>query len=72
MGVTILSDMVYRPWSLDGRRVEVRALVDRIPSMDVGLAWAANVEQNAAVRAFREFMHIGEATEIADVQRPLY
>ncbi|WP_422371778.1 LysR family transcriptional regulator [Hoeflea sp.] len=72
MGVTILSDMVYRPWSLDGRRVEVRALVDRIPSMDVGLAWAANVEQNAAVRAFREFMHIGETTEIADAQRPLH
>jgi hypothetical protein len=31
--------------------------------MDVGMAWAANVEQNAAVAAFREFMHIGEATD---------
>ena len=60
MGVTILSDMVYRPWSLDGRRVEVLSLSDPIPTMDVGLAWAANVEQNAAVTIFREFMHIGE------------
>ena len=60
MGVTILSDMVYRPWSLDGRRVEVVSTVDRIPTMDVGLAWAANVEQNSAVSAFREFMHVGE------------
>lgn len=59
MGVTILSDMVYRPWSLDGRRVEVISLADRIPSMDVGLAWSANVVQNSAVQAFREFMHIG-------------
>jgi DNA-binding transcriptional LysR family regulator len=38
MGVTILSDMVYRPWSLDGRRVEVISLADRIPTMDVDLA----------------------------------
>ncbi len=60
MGITILSDMVYRPWSLDGRRVEVTSLADRIPTMDVGLAWAANVEQNKAVSAFREFMHIGD------------
>ncbi|MEO3428928.1 LysR family transcriptional regulator [Pelagibius sp. CAU 1746] len=60
MGVTILSDMVYRPWSLDGRRVEVILLADPIPTMDVGLAWATNVEQNSAVSAFREFMHIGE------------
>lgn len=62
MGVTILSDMVYRPWSLDGRRVEVVSLADRIPTMDVGLAWAANVEQNTAVAAFRDFMHVGEET----------
>lgn len=62
MGVTILSDMVYRPWSLDGRRVEVISLADRIPTMDVGLAWATNVEQNTAVSAFREFMHVGDET----------
>ncbi|MCI5074551.1 LysR family transcriptional regulator [Oricola sp.] len=62
MGVTILSDMVYRPWSLDGRRVEVISLDDPIPTMDVGLAWAANVEQNTAVSAFREFMHVGDET----------
>ncbi|MCA1242082.1 LysR family transcriptional regulator [Stappia stellulata] len=60
MGVTILSDMVYRPWSLDGRRVEVKALADRIPTMDVGLAWATNVEQSTAMTAFREFMHLGD------------
>ncbi|GKX36071.1 MAG: transcriptional regulator [Rhizobiaceae bacterium MnEN-MB40S] len=66
MGVTILSDMVYRPWSLDGRRVEVVSLADRIPTMDVGLAWAANVDQNAAVKAFREFMHMGEQSHMLE------
>jgi molybdate transport repressor ModE-like protein len=59
MGVTVLSDMVYRPWSLDGRRVEVVALADRVPSMDVGLAWAADAELDEAARAFVDFMHLG-------------
>ena len=38
MGVTVLSDMVYRPWSLEGLRVERVALSTPIPTMDVGLA----------------------------------
>jgi DNA-binding transcriptional LysR family regulator len=59
MGVTVLSDMVYRPWSLDGRRVEVVALADQVPSMDVGLAWAADAELDEAARAFIDFMHLG-------------
>lgn len=57
VGVTILSDMVHRPWSLDGRRVEARSLTDQIPTMDVGLAWARNIEMSAASKAFREFMN---------------
>ncbi|MCY4139904.1 MAG: LysR substrate-binding domain-containing protein [Rhodobacteraceae bacterium] len=62
MGVTILSDMVYRPWSLDGRRVEATSLADNVPTMDVGMAWAANVELNSAAAAFREFMHLGDVS----------
>lgn len=38
-GVTILSDLVYRPWSLDGHRIVRRQLADPVPSMDVGLVW---------------------------------
>ncbi|WP_226507031.1 LysR family transcriptional regulator [Pseudomonas sp. MWU16-30317] len=38
-GVTILSDLVYRPWSLDGHRIVRRQLIDAVPSMDVGLVW---------------------------------
>lgn len=37
-GVTILSDMVYRPWSLEGRRIETVHTDIEIPTMDVGLA----------------------------------
>lgn len=56
MGVTILSDMVYRPWSLEGLRVEAVPLTTPIPTMDVGLAWAVNVELPPPARAFAEFM----------------
>jgi DNA-binding transcriptional LysR family regulator len=35
-GVTILSDLVYRPWSLDGLRVMRRTVEDSLTYMDVG------------------------------------
>lgn len=38
-GITILSDMVYRPWSLEGKRIGTASTDQEIPSMDVGLAW---------------------------------
>ncbi len=43
-GVTILSDMVYRPWSLEGRRIETVSTDIDIPTMDVGLAWRKSRE----------------------------
>ncbi len=57
-GVSILSDMVYRPWSLEGRRLEVVPVSDAIPSMDVGLAWAKNSQTSPATKAFLEFMRL--------------
>ena len=56
MGVTILSDMVYRPWSLEGQRIETRSLSDAVPSMDVGLAWKRSAKLSPAANVFREFM----------------
>ncbi|PCH74833.1 MAG: LysR family transcriptional regulator [Rhodobacteraceae bacterium] len=43
-GITILSDMVYRPWSLEGRRIETVSTDIEIPTMDVGLAWRKSKE----------------------------
>jgi DNA-binding transcriptional LysR family regulator len=59
MGVAILSDMVYRPWSLEGRRVEVMQVADTVPTMDVGLAWANGYELKEPAKALIEFMHLG-------------
>jgi DNA-binding transcriptional LysR family regulator len=56
MGVTILSDMVFRPWSLEGDRIEVRDLSERIPSMDVGLAWHLTESLSAPAEEFRGFL----------------
>ncbi len=54
-GVAILSDMVHRPWSLEGKRIETIALTEPIPSMDVGLAWKRNAEFTPAMEAVRSY-----------------
>lgn len=55
LGVAILSDMVYRPWSLEGRRIETITPKERVPRMDVGLAWKCGVEHSPAMQAFRSY-----------------
>lgn len=52
--VTILSDVVYRPWTLEGRRVERIDLVETIPTMEVGIAWKANADLTPATKLLRE------------------
>jgi DNA-binding transcriptional LysR family regulator len=51
-GVTILSDMVYRPWSLEGARLLAVALSDPIPSMEIALVWRLGAELGPAATAF--------------------
>lgn len=41
-GVTILSDLVYRPWSLEGKRILRCDISEIIPTMDVGGVWRKN------------------------------
>lgn len=62
MGVSILSDMVHRPWSLEGRSVEAIEVAEPIPTMDVGLAWHKSRELNEIEKAFIEFMHLSMGT----------
>lgn len=56
-GVAILSDMVYRPWSLEGRRLETTEIAGEIPPMDVGLVWRRNAAFSPPMRAFRDYFH---------------
>jgi DNA-binding transcriptional LysR family regulator len=56
-GVTILSDMVYRPWSLEGRRIGTAVTDHEIPSMDIGLAWRKGVELPKSVASVIEYFN---------------
>jgi DNA-binding transcriptional LysR family regulator len=38
-GVAILPDLAYRPWSLEGDRIEARDLTEPIPPVEVAVAW---------------------------------
>ena len=38
-GVAVLPDLTYRPWSLEGDRIEAREIVEAIPPVDVVVAW---------------------------------
>lgn len=55
-GVAVLSDMVYRPWSLEGQRVEQIDLIDPVPDMEVGVAWARERELSGPAKAMRDLL----------------
>jgi len=69
MGITILSDMVYRHWSLDGQLIERRDLEDDIPTMDVGIAWKRDRRPQGAALTFSEHLALsfgGSGREVDD------
>jgi DNA-binding transcriptional LysR family regulator len=55
-GVTILSDMVFRPWSLEGKRINARPILDAIPHMDVGMLWSKSAKLATPALAFQQFL----------------
>ncbi|MFC6670000.1 LysR substrate-binding domain-containing protein [Marinobacterium aestuariivivens] len=55
-GVTILSDLVYRPISLEGRRIIRRDLDDTLPTMDVGCVWKKQEPQPRVIGAVIDFI----------------
>jgi DNA-binding transcriptional LysR family regulator len=55
-GVTILSEMVFRPWSLEGKRIEARDVSTPIPQMDVGMLWQKGVTLPTAARTLADFL----------------
>jgi len=51
-GLSILPDMLYRPWSLDGDRLEVRNLLEEMPTVDIGIAWRRSLTISETVQHF--------------------
>lgn len=51
-GVALLPDLVYRPWSLEGDRIEARDVSGALPVVQVGLVWRKGSQLSAAAREF--------------------
>lgn len=51
-GLAILPGLVYRPWSLEGDRIEIRDVSGDLPSVQVGLAWRRGAPLSAPAHNF--------------------
>lgn len=51
-GVALLPDLIYRPWSLEGDRIESRDVSARLPVVQVGLVWRRGASVATAAHAF--------------------
>ena len=51
-GVALLPDLVYRPWSLEGDRIESRDVSGSLPMVQVGVAWRRGSQLSQAARDF--------------------
>ena len=55
-GVTVLSDMVFRPWSLEGKRIDARPITDVVPQMDAGMIWPKGAQLSGPATALQQFL----------------
>jgi DNA-binding transcriptional LysR family regulator len=51
-GLAILPSLVYRPWSLEGDRIEIRDVGGDLPTVQVGLAWRRGAPLSAPALNF--------------------
>ena len=51
-GVSFLPDLVYRPWSLEGDRIDSRDVSAQLPVIQVGLVWRRGAGVPEAARMF--------------------
>ncbi|MDP2699060.1 LysR family transcriptional regulator [Thalassospira sp.] len=51
-GVALLPNLVYRPWSLEGDRIEIRDVSGDLPTVQVGLAWRRGAPLSDVSRDF--------------------
>jgi DNA-binding transcriptional LysR family regulator len=58
LAVGVLSDASYRPFSIEGLRIETRPVLDALPFIEIGLAWHAGRAPAPAVDTFKTFMQL--------------
>ena len=57
-GVALLPDLVYRPWSLEGDRIESRDISGSLPVVQVGMVWRRG---SGLPQAARDFIGIAQS-----------
>ena len=60
-GLAILPSLVYRPWSLEGDRIEIRDVSGDLPTVQVGLAWRKGAPLSAPAHNFVRSAQTGVA-----------
>ena len=55
-GVAILSDLLFRPWSLDGTQIVSIPIEEPIPTMNLGIVWDSGKNQSRGEKLFVEFL----------------
>ncbi len=56
LGITIVADTVYRPWSLEGLKIERLPLIEPIPPLEIGLAWLREGALSEVSQGFSTFL----------------
>jgi DNA-binding transcriptional LysR family regulator len=56
-GIALLPDLVYRPWSLEGDRIESRDVSGQLPAVQVGMVWRKG---SALPETARDFIRIAQ------------
>ena len=52
MGLALMPDMTFRPWSVEGDMVEARRLLDVGETLDIGLGWRRGGARNPLIDYF--------------------
>ncbi|RWM97432.1 MAG: LysR family transcriptional regulator [Mesorhizobium sp.] len=65
-GVALLPDLVYRPWSLEGDRIESRDISGSLPVVQVGTVWRRG---SGLPQAARDFIGLAQSQRMVR-QRP--
>jgi len=62
IGVAVLPNLMYRPWSLEGDRLESRPLLEDLPRLEIGVAWRRGSALSEAARQF--LVVVGEHSRV--------
>lgn len=57
-GVALLPELVYRPWSLEGDRIERRPVSGPLPAVEVGMVWRRG---SGLAPAARDFIDVAQS-----------